>query len=309
MKKANWNLHKAKAAKNDEFYTQLNDIESEMKHYKDHFKWKIIYCNCDDPEWSNFYKYFSINFNHLWLKKLITTHFEKEEWKESYKLELNEFWKEPIKTLLNWNWDFRSDECIELLKESDIIITNPPFSLFREYLKQLDEYNKKFIIIWNMNAITYKEIFKLIKENKMWIWNWFNLSMVYKSPYKNELEANKNFVKQKWYDPDSHIKVPAVVWYTNLEHKKRNEELILYKSYEEDKEYYPKYDNYNAINIDKVKEIPKDYDWYIWVPITFLWSYNPKQFEIIKFRKWNDEKDLVINWKSPYFRIIIKKII
>ena len=168
----NWNLRKANKAKNDEFYTQLSDIEKELGHYKEHFKWKTIFCNCDDPEESNFFKYFALNFEHIWLKKLIATHFESE--KPSYKLEINEKldlnndWKinlnDIIKTPLKQNWDFRSPECIEILKKADIVITNPPFSLFREYVAQLIEYDKKFITLWNMNAITYKEIFKLIKE-------------------------------------------------------------------------------------------------------------------------------------------------
>lgn len=290
----NSNLQNAKKAKNDEFYTQLSDIENELKHYKEHFKDKIIFLNCDDPVESNFFKYFALNFEHLWLKKLISTHYEFE--KQSYKLEinskldLNHDWKidlqDIIKIPLNWNWDFRSPECIELLKEADIIVTNPPFSLFREYVAQLFAYDKKFLIIWNMNAITYKDVFKLIKDNKLWLW--------YTLP--------KIFIQPNW----SIKKFWNISWFTNLEHKKRHENLILYKTYKWNEDYYPKYDNYDAINIDKVKEIPWDYDWVMWVPITFLDKYNPEQFEIIRFRKWNDDKDLMINGKCPYFRIIIK---
>lgn len=344
MTKKSWNsnLRKANKAKNDEFYTQLSDIEKELGHYKEHFKWKIIFCNCDDPEESNFFKYFALNFDHLGLKKLVTTHYQEE--KPSYKLEItkwldiNKDWKidfkDTTKISLQENWDFRSAECIEILKSSDIVITNPPFSLFREYVAQLMEYDKKFILLWNMNAITYKEIFKLIKENKIWSWYWFNLSLVFKSPYENNLEANLKFCEQKWYFWKNYIKTPAISWFTNLEIKKRHEDLILYKTYNEKE--YPKYYNFDAINIDKVKEIPMDYNWYMWVPITFLNNHNPEQFEIIwlwissswieiwvkpytqehkKYRKeiqkrWAVDGDLYIlnNWivEVPYARIIIK---
>lgn len=297
----NWNLRKANKAKNDEFYTQLSDIEKELGHYKQHFKWKTIFCNCDDPEESNFWKYFELNFEYLWIKKLVSTHFEDE--KPSYKLEIiwdrNHDWKvnklDIVKTPLKQNWDFRSTECIEILKEADIVITNPPFSLFREYVAQLMEYDKKFVILGNLNAITYKEIFKLIKENKLWSWYWFNLSLVFKSPYENNLEANLKFCEQKWYFWKNYIKTPAINWFTNLEIKKRHEDLILYKSYNENE--YPKYYNFDAINVDKVKEIPLDYSWYIWVPITFLWNYNPEQFEIIWL--WISSSWIDI-WVKPY---------
>jgi len=302
-KSSNSNLRKANKAKNDEFYTQLSDIEKELWHYKQHFKGKNIFCNCDDPEESNFFKYFALNFEYLGLKKLVATHYEAE--KQSYKLEisswldLNDDWKinlkDIIKTPLKQNWDFRSPECIEILKESDIIVTNPPFSLFREYVAQLMEYNKNFILLWNMNAITYKETFKLIKENKIWAWNWFNLSMVFKSPYENNLEANIKFCEQKWYFWKNFIKTPAISWFTNLDYKKRHEDLILYKTYNEKE--YPKYDNYDAINIDKVKDIPQDYKWNMWVPITFLGNYNPDQFEIIWL--WISSSWIEI-WVRPY---------
>lgn len=299
----NKNLRKANKAKNDEFYTQLSDIEKELWHYREHFKDKTIFCNCDDPEESNFFKYFALNFEHIWLKKLIATHFESS--KPSYKLEitawldLNNDWKinlnDVIKTPLKQNWDFRSQESIEILKEADIVITNPPFSLFREYVAQLFEYDKKFVLLWNMNAITYKEIFKLIKENKIWSWYWFNLSLVFRSPYENNLEANLKFCEQKWYFWKNFIKTPAISWFTNLETKKRHEDLILYKTYNEMQ--YPKYDNYDAINIDKVKDIPQDYTWFMWVPITFLNNYNPEQFEIIWL--WISSSWIEI-WVKPY---------
>ncbi|MBW7954673.1 hypothetical protein H3C61_02570 [Candidatus Gracilibacteria bacterium] len=322
-KSGNSNLRKANKAKNDEFYTQINDIENELKNYKHHFKDKIVFCNCDDPEYSNFFRYFVGNFKHLGLKKLITTHFHEQ--KQTYKIEVNsknidEITK-YIKNLslfengevfkhfgekLSGNGDFRSNESIEILKISDIVVTNPPFSLFREYIAQLYEYDKKFLVLGNMNAITYKEIFPLIKENKLWSGYGFNMSLVFESIYENTLEANVNFCKQKGYFGKNYIKTPAINWYTNLEHNKRNEKMILYKTYLGNEEYYPKYDNYDAINIDKVAEIPLDYKGAMGVPITFIDKYNPEQFEIIKFRKGNDEKDLVVNGKSPYFRILIK---
>lgn len=218
--------------------TQLPDIENELKHYREHFKDKVVFCNCDDPEWSNFWQFFSLQFEFLGLKKLIATHFEDE--KQSYKLEM---WRDEagvhsgIKTLQQ-NGDFRSPESIELLKEADIVVTNPPFSLFREYIAQLMEYDKKFLIIGNKNAITYKEFFPLLKDNKVWI------------GYNNVKEFRQ---------PDGSMKkFGNIGWYTNLDIKKRHEELVLYKKYTP--EEYPKYDNYDAINVDKVSDIPIDYD-------------------------------------------------
>jgi len=274
----NKNLHNAKTAKNDEFYTQIEDIQNELFNYKEYFKNKTIFCNCDDPEESNFWKYFSLNFEFFGLKKLVATHFEKD--KPSYKLEIvkdvnndgvvNRF--DTIKTELKQNGDFRSPECIDILKEADIVVTNPPFSLFREFVAQLIEYNKKFIIIGNQNAITYKEIFKLIKDNKIWLG--CNKPTDFRIPYQ---PTQKNAIKLD--NGQSIIKMGSVVWFTNLKHKKRNEELILYREYNPID--YPKYDNYDAINVDKVKDIPKDYFKVIGVPITFLDKYNPEQFEIV----------------------------
>ena len=268
----NANLHKAKDAKNDEFYTQLTDIEKELKHYKHHFENKIVFCNCDDPEYSNFWQYFSLNFDELGLKKLIATHYDRE--KPSYKLEM---WRDEagvhsgIKTLTE-DGDFRSSESIELLKEADIVVTNPPFSLFREYVAQLMEYQKKFVIIGNINAVTYKEFFPLIKENKVWAGFSFNKTMIFAMPehYKGETrdEHGKKIAK-----------VPAIAWFTNLDIDKRHENLILYKKYTP--EEYPKYDNYDAIEVSKVSEIPVDYSGVMGVPITFLDKYNPEQFEIL----------------------------
>ena len=296
MPKTNVNLHSANRGKNDEFYTQLPDIEKELMHYKEHFRWKTVLCNCDDPRVSNFFHYFSHNFEPLWLKRLITTCYKNQnpnlfsenksekavyliyDWDKNWNNipDPNEIWIHELK----WDWDFRSEECIELLEQADIVVTNPPFSLFREYLAQLIKYDKKFLILSNMNAITYKEVFPLIKDNKIWTWYGFNMSMVYKTTYPNLLEANRKFVKSKWYNPDEwYIKVPAICWFTNLDIKKRHEDLIMYKKY--NTEEYPHYDNYDAINVDKVSDIPCDYNWIIWVPITFLDKYNPEQFEII----------------------------
>jgi hypothetical protein len=306
---------------NDEFYTQLGDIENELYHYKSHFKGKTVFCNCDDPYESNFFKYFAMNFNFLGLKKLIATCYvtspvmytqlslfdDMEQTvtkpvdpnKKPYKVEITEvkdengdgaFNLEDIKhllknkknvcTVLKGNGDFRSDECIALLKEADIVVTNPPFSLFREYIALLIEYNKQFIVLSNQNAITYKEFFPYLMQNKIWIGYGFNKSFVYKTPYPNKLEANRKFVISKGYDPDEgYVKVPGICWFTNLDIEKRHEELILYKNYNPNE--YPQYDNYDAINIDKVTDIPIDYNGIMGVPITFMDKYNPDQFEIL----------------------------
>lgn len=298
-KSLNKHLHKANTAKNDEFYTQLTDIEKELKHYKDHFKDKIVFCNCDDPEYSNFWNYFALNFEFLDLKKLIATHFEKE--KPSYKLEIvkkinnkkitgaykleiaediNNDGRinilDTVKTTLKQNGDFRSQECIEILKEADIVVTNPPFSLFREYLAQLVEYNKKFIILGNQNALTNKDIFDLIKKNKVWLGidnggtKWFKVPEHYDIPTES---------RKKVVDGIKFFSLGTIAWLTNLDNKKRHESLILYKKYNP-KEYLF-YKNYHAINVDKVSDIPIDYKGVMGVPLTFLDKYNPDQFEII----------------------------
>ena len=315
----NENLHKAKKAKADEFYTQLSDIENECKHYWEHFKGKTILCNCDDPRVSNFFRYFSLNFEHLGLKKLIATCYKNQD--------INLFSQESSEKAvyiiyegdkngnrqvddnelevkeLQGDGDFRSKECIELLKQADIVVTNPPFSLFREYVAQLIEYDKKFLIIGHQNAITYKEIFSLIKENKMWLGYGFKGGAGhFISKYEDVATAGDH--------REGMIRVSGVTWFTNLEHNKRHEELILYKEYNPEKfpEEYPKYDNYDAIEVKKTAEIPMNYNGVMGVPITFLDKYNPEQFEIVKFRKGDDDKDLSINGKCPYFRILIKKI-
>jgi hypothetical protein len=313
---SNTNLHKAKNNKKDEFYTQLSDIENELRHYKEHFKNKVVYCNCDDPRVSNFFHYFSYNFEHLGLKKLIATCYKNQDadlfsTNVSDKAVYLEYTGDKngnsipdaheigVKDLQG-DGDFRSQESIELLKQADIVVTNPPFSLFREYVTQLIDFEKKFIIVGSYNAITYKEIFKIIKENKMWLGYGFSGGNAYfKTPYSND-----NFVEGVYNINTGLVKFRNVTWYTNLDIEKRNVDLILHKKYTP--EEYPSYDNYDAINVDKTKDIPVDYVGNIGVPITFLDKYNPNQFEIVKFRKGDDDKDLVINGKSPYFRIIIK---
>ena len=296
-KKNNQNLTIAKKEKNDEFYTQLADIENEIKHYKDNFKNKIVYCNCDDPEWSNFFIYFKNNFNHLGLKKLISTHYSlniKEN--NAYKLECIQYSidekgnPKESKSYLKGDGDFRNPECIELLIESDIVCTNPPFSLFREYVSQLIEYNKKFLIIGSMNAITYKETFNLIIKEKIWL-------------------GNTNVKKFK--KPNGEMKsFGNICWYTNLTHKKRNEKIILWKEY--NNKEYPKYDNFEIINVNKVNEIPKDYKGLMGVPITFLEKYNPNQFKILGIansaRYIGEKCYTFIDQRKIYNRIIIKKI-
>jgi hypothetical protein len=315
-KASNKNLQKANKEKNDEFYTQLADIEREIGHYKVHFKGKVVFCNCDDPRVSKFFQYFSYNFENLGLKKLISTCYKNQDMNlfsenKSEKAIYLEYTGDKngdkipnveeigIKDFQG-DGDFRSQECIELLKQADIVVTNPPFSLFREYVAQLVEYDKKFIIVGSFNAITYKEIFKLIKENKLWIGYGFkDGNAFFKTPHV------KDFATGVYNEETGLVKFRNVIWYTNLNISKRHEELILTSKYNEQE--YPKYDNYDAINVNKTKDIPLDYSGHIGVPITFLDKYNPEQFEIVKFRKGNDEKDLRINGKCPYFRIIIKK--
>lgn len=341
----NRNLHKASKAKKDEFYTQLTDIEKELKHYKEQFKDKIVYCNCDDPFESNFFKYFAANFNALRLKRLITTSFSgspitgkqlsllemeglKPEGKQPFKIEINEVQDSntdgavdltDIELLLKnnantsfplkGNGDFRSEECIELLKQADIVVTNPPFSLFREYVDQLVKYNKKFLILGDQNAITYKEIFKLIKENKLWFGydnggtKWFQVPMDYDIP----TESRKKIV-----DGVKYFSMGRIIWFTNLDTTKRHEELTLYKNYTP--EEYVKYDSFDAIEVSKVVDIPKDYAGLMGVPITFLDKYNPNQFEIIGMSSGNIVGEYffggihIINGKMKYARVIIRNM-
>lgn len=327
MASHNHDLHTANKAKKDEFYTQLTDIEKEMRYYRKHFKGKTVLCNCDDPFESNFFKYFVLNFNRLGLKKLIATCYatspimgrqlslfdvvggDEDKKSKPYKavvtkvydvtgdggvdmFDVAELFKshENELTELQGDGDFRSKECLALLDEADIVVTNPPFSLFREYVATLIEHEKHFIIIGNVNAITYKEFFPLIRDNRVWI------------------GASIHSGDRKFYVPDDYplnaagcgidedgrrfIRVKGVRWYTNLDIKQRHEELILVKKYAGHEDEYPTYDNYDAINVDKVKDIPYDCMGVMGVPITFLDKYNPDQFELVAFRKGTDGKDL-----------------
>lgn len=309
------NLHNAKKQKKDEFYTLYEDIEKELQHYPEQLKDKIIYCNCDDYENSNFYKYFKDNFNKLQLKELIATGYDINTKQGKYA----KYNGSVEYTNNNFNGDFKANT--DLLKYADIIITNPPFSLFREYFKLLVEYNKKFLIIGNMNAITFKEIFPLIKDNKLW-WGYSIHSgdREFRVPDNYTLEAAGCRVDD---GGNKFIRVKGVRWFTNIEHKKRNDELILYKQYSED--YYPKYENYDAIEVSKTCEIPMDYDGVMGVPITFFDKYNPKQFEILgycapaislkklknkgKFTEYKSRQILLngILCQNTYFRILIRR--
>ena len=277
----NSNLHAAKVNKNDEFYTRFEDINFEInlvEHgYRPFFKDKIVYCNCDDPEESNFWKFFKARFSGLKLKKLISTHYD-QEGKSSYKLEYDG--ERVVKSELDGNGDFRSPECVELLKESDIVVTNPPFSLYREFVALLTKYEKKFVIWANNNSVTYKEIFPLIKDNKMWLGYTCNKTLSFAVPEGYRYDEKET---AKINDGKHYGKVPAISVFTNLEIPKRNEPMLLGGSYERGskKGMLPKYDNYDAINVDRVCDIPEDYDGVMGVPITFLDKYCPEQFELV----------------------------
>lgn len=312
---ANSNLHAAKAAKNDEFYTRYEDINAEintLEHgYRPHFKDAVVYCNCDDPEWSNFWKFFKDRFQAFGLKKLISTHYEKDG-SSSYMLEFDG--AKVTKAELEGNGDFRSEECIELLKQADIVVTNPPFSLFREYVAQLMEYGKKFIIIGSKNIITYKEIFPLLKDNEMWVGAkpmsgslWFQTPEGFSSKFT------------KVADDEALTPIPCC-WFTNLDIPKRHEPMKLGQCYYGYEERYPKYNNYDAINVDKTAEIPGDYDGVMGVPITFMDKFCPEQFEIIgmaedngrgysgELAKWDGKNPhCVINGKNKFKRIFIRR--
>ena len=340
-KSLNKNLHSARTAKRDEFYTQLVDIEKELKHYKNQFRGKVVYCNCDDPFESNFFKYFAANFNALRLKKLITTSYVKSpivggqlplfeveglkpSGKEPFKIEIKEVpdtnkngaiglddveyllkHDKNIATPLKGNGDFRSEECIKLLKEADVVVTNPPFSLFREYVAQLMEYKKKFLILGDQNAVTYKETFGYVQNNKLWVGydnggtKWFQVPMDYDIP----TESRKKIVNGVKY-----FSMGRILWFTNLDTTKRHENIVLYKKYT--REEFPKYDNYDVINVDKVSDIPMNYNGVMGVPITFVDKYNPKQFEMLgvaNSARWIGYKCFtLIKGKKIYNRILIK---
>jgi hypothetical protein len=305
----NKNLHAAKTVKNDEFYTRRVDIESELTKYKKHFEGKIVFCNCDDPKSgkypSQFWHYFADNFDHLKLKGLISTHYEKSG--ASYCLELTEYKGIEKRTELEKNGDFRNEECVRLLDSCDIVVTNPPFSLFREYLEQLISHKKQFLVIGSMNAITYKDTFGWIKENKVWL----------------GCTHPKEFIQPN----GSTKKFGNICWFTNLLTKKRTESLPLGKVYKGNEKSYQKYDNYDAIEVGKVINIPEDYTSTMGVPITFLNNYNPNQFEILGLLADKRTKSdaliqgsptyldsqhkkyvgAVLNGKATYARIIIQK--
>ena len=355
MANKNAGLNAAGKAKKDEFYTQLTDIEKELRHYRQHFRGKTVFCNCDDPFESNFFKYFVLNFGRLGLKKLIATCYagspianrqlslfdvvgdgpEKQD--RPYRaivntvydktgdggidmLDVAELFRsgENELTELQGDGDFRSPESLALMDEADIVVTNPPFSLFREYVAVLMEHQKKFIIIGNQNAITYKEIFTLLKDNKMWLGYGFAGNIAFfESPYEDTAASSQH--------REGLIRVSGVMWFTNLDIRKRHDELILFRKY--DSENYPNYENYNAININKVVEIPRDYAGVMGVPITFMDKYSPEQFEILMMANGNartntdaailkavsyvpDDRDKgglgIINGKLTYARILIR---
>lgn len=356
-KSLNQNFHKASKAKKDEFYTQLVDIEKEMKHYKSQFRGKVVYCNCDDPFESNFFKYFASNFKELGLKKLIATSYKPSpiantelvlqpslllgyedkivrqpaEPKGRPKTTANKFIinevddidgdgafdlrdiAEQLKANKNNEWlplkgegDFRSEESIELLKQADIVVTNPPFSLFREYVAQLVEYGKKFLILGDQNAITYKETFKLIKEDKLWLGydnggtKWFQVPDDYDIPTESRKKIENGI---------QYFSMGRIVWFTNLDTTKRHQEITLYKKYS--KEEYPNYDTYNAINVNKVSDIPMDYPGVMGVPITFFDKYSPSQFEIIGIDRYVEDnphygRRFTVNNRETYARVLIK---
>lgn len=317
----NSKLRNAKSAKKDEFYTPLNEIENELRHYKHHFANKVVLCNCDESEHTNFYKHFELDFNKLKLKKLICVGYRTDRQADVHILERIDDNHIKVSNLpLKGLGDFRDTESIEFLKEADIVVTNPPFSLFREFVAQLVEYDKKFLILGNNNACGYKEIFSLIKENKIWLGYSYNKTM--------EFKLHNDYDKWDRVDEkgNKYGKVPAITWFTNLDVSKRHEVLFTGMTYERGKAkgLYPKYDNYDAINIDKVKDIPTDYEGVMGVPITYLGVHNPNQYEIIGLlasagyvkeqvgipKLWDDrEARGVVNGKVVYSRILIKKII
>ena len=331
MGEKNTNLNAAKRAKKDEFYTQLADIERELRHYKEHFRGKVVYCNCDDPRVSNFFHYFSHRFEALGLKKLIATCyknknpdlFSRHDSEQAIRLEYDgdrdgnrvpdpeEIGIFP----LQGDGDFRSAECIELLKQADIVVTNPPFSLFRQYVAQLVKYDKQFVIIGPRNGITYKEIFPLIRDNKIWLGYGFKSGNAY---FKTS-RSKEDFAPGVYNEDTDLVKFRNVIWFTNLDIKKRHENIILYKKYSP--EEYPKYDNYDAIEVNKIKNIPVERGGVMGVPITFLDKHNPDQFEIvgllasagynkdivgIPFVGTGKDARAIVNGKVSYSRILIK---
>ena len=324
----NRNLHRAKSSKKDEFYTQLVDIERELQHYRKHFRGKVVYCNCDDPYISAFFEYFTKNFEFLGLKKLITTCYKSQQMdlfsqndsEQAIKLEYTGGAPNSLPTPddigvthLKGDGDFRSEECIDILNAADIVVTNPPFSLFSVYVAQLSSFDKKFIIIGHQNAITYKEVFPLIKGNRIWLGYGFKRNMAhFIAPHYEDTASDADH-------REGLIRVSGVVWYTNLDHNKRHEEMILVQRYHGNVAAYPHYDNYDAIEVSKTQHIPMDYEGAMGVPITFLTKYNPDQFEIIGATEsegtgfscglWNPESGIAqaaISGKRVYKRLFIR---
>lgn len=338
---SNSNLHMSRAGKTDEFYTQMSLISSELYHYQEHFKGKTVFCNCDDPFESEFFKYFALNFKELGLKKLITTcysgspvagkemglfedqgHEYRITGKKAYKVVMSELKdvtgdgnedlddvRELIRHRIRYlkgDGDFRSAESVELLKEADIIVSNPPFSLFREYIAQLMEYGKKFVVVGNQNAITYKEILPLIRDNKVWL-GYNNGHFWFKVPDSYEVKKTDFKIDesgQKWR------RMGNICWFTNLDIEKRHDDMTLFRNY--NPEDYPKYDNYDAIEVSRTVDIPCDYYGVMGVPITFMQYYNPEQFKILGDSRYHDGQDFsddinVINGKTLYRRILIQR--
>lgn len=303
---------KAKYNKKDEFYTQLIDIENELSYYKDYFNGKIVYCNCDDVKCSNFFKYFVQNFKLLGLKKIICSCYKESNLFNiqcGYYYEYDgsqpfEFDYSKIK-YFHGDGDFRSEESITLLKQADVVVTNPPFSLFRDYISQLVKYDKKFLVISNVNAITYKEVYTLIKENKVWLG--VNLGRGISGfvvPKEYELYGQETKINEHG---ERIISPNNCMWLTNINNSKHKSFMNLTEKYIGNENKYPHYDNFDGIHVDKTKNIPSDYNGVMGVPVTFLHKFNPNQFEIIQFRKGDDGKDLKINGKAPFFRILVKK--
>jgi len=328
MANENSGLQSAKRNKKDEFYTQIADIEREMRHYRNHFKDKVVYCNCDDPYISAFFEYFTKNFEFLGLKKLVTTCyrsqridlFSQNDSEVATKLEYTGGAPNSLPspddigvTSLNGDGDFRSQECIDILHEADIVVTNPPFSLFSEYVAQLASLNKKFIIIGHQNAITYRNVFPIIKENRMWLGYGFKRNMAhFIAPHYEDTASDTDH-------REGMIRVSGVVWYTSLDHNKRHEEMILVQRYYGNEAAYPHYDNYDAIEVSRTQNIPIDYEGAMGVPITFLTKYNPEQFEIIGATEsegkgfsrglWKTESGItqaMNNGKKVYKRLFIR---
>jgi len=322
MANENSGLRAAKSNKKDEFYTQIVDIERELQHYRHHFKNKVVYCNCDDPYVSAFFEYFTKNFEFFGLKKLITTCYRSQrldlfslnDSEIAIKMEYEGGAPNSLTspddigvTSLKGDGDFRSSECIDILNQADIVVTNPPFSLFSEYVAQLDSFDKKFIIIGHQNAITYKDVFPLIKDNRMWLGHGFKRNMAhFLTPHYEDTASDADH-------KDGMIRVSGVVWYTNLDHNKRHEEVILVQRYKGNEATYPRYDNYDAIEVSKTQDIPMDWAGVMGVPITFLTKYNPEQFEMLGCNRGVGQdpngvygKGSYLNGKETFKRLFIK---